>query len=74
MGDPVLALKFFCLFGVIAILLYIVFIVAKLYRITYGKIKLFPSAAETYLFIVLGIDVILCVLSLLWSIIAWIIS
>lgn len=74
MGDPVLALKYFCLFVAIWIVLWLMSIFAKNYRILFGKIKMFPSNLETYLFLLLGLDTVLCILCLLWTIIAWIIS
>lgn len=74
MGDPIIGIKCFCLGIVMLIALYVVFILAKLYRVTCGKIKLLPSSLETWLFVAMTIDVIMCVICLLWSAIAWIVS
>lgn len=73
-GDPIFAIKWFALFVVTAILIWIALVFAKSYRLTFGKIKLFASNAEIILIIMLVVDVVLAVLCLVWSTIAWIVS
>lgn len=73
-GDPIFAIKWFTLFVVTAILIWIALIFAKSYRLTFSKIKLFASNAEIILIIMLIVDVVLAVLCLVWSVIAWIVS
>jgi len=73
-GDPIFAIKWFALFAVTVILIWIALILAKSYRLTFGKIKLFASNAEIILIIMLIVDVMLAVLCLVWSVIAWIVS
>lgn len=74
MGDPVLALKWFCLFFVIGVILKILCESATKYRILYGKIKLVPSDTEGWLAIAFVLDCVAAIVCLLWSIIAWIIK
>lgn len=74
MGDPILALKWFVLFVVIGIALAFAYRGAKMYRLMFGKIKILASNTESVLLILTGIDAILCIGSLLWSAIAWIVS
>jgi hypothetical protein len=73
-GDPIFAIKWFALFVATAILIWIELILAKSYRLTFSKIKLFASNAEIILIIMLIVDVVLAVLCLVWSVIAWIVS
>jgi len=72
MSDPILAFKWFCLFLVLGVILNFFYKWAVNYRISYGKIKLIPSRIEEYLLIVFGIDCLLGIGCLLWTVIAWI--
>lgn len=74
MGDPILALKWFCLFVIIGIVLNFCCKWARNYRILYGEIKFTASNTETYLTIALIADCFAAVICLLWCVIAWIIK
>lgn len=74
MGDPILGIKWFCLFAVLWVLLFIAYIVAKSYRLSFAKIKFFASNTEACILIAIALDTIAAVLCLIWSVIAWIIS
>lgn len=74
MGDPVLALKWFCLFLVLLFILSFLYKAARNYRLMYGKVKLFASKTETFFLILSGIDAMIALGCIIWCVIAWIAS
>jgi len=74
MGDPILGIKWFCLGLVVLVVLWISYVFAKGWRVSFGKTRLLASKTETVLLIMVVVDTILCIVCLGWSALVWIIN
>ena len=74
MGDPILALKWFCLFVVLGFILMFLYKWALNYRVQYGKVKLRVSKTEVVFLILNAIDWMLAAICMVWTVLAWIVQ